>query len=508
MEDFPRIIESACLPLDIPIRPGLNDHCVDGHAVLPAVEAMEILAQAVKRFRPGTDVTAMAALQFDKFLYIAPDADRLSASCDISVYENGDVKAVLTTRTQSKKAALARVKAHAALIFPQQAPLIAKLALDLAASPEGVCFSVPTEKIYPDLIPFGPFYRNVAMVHVAGQSAMAEIRTPATAETGVEGSEQLGSPFALDAAFHAACIWGQRFAGTVVFPVAMDRRRVYARTRAGETYFAHVMHVRTDSGQLVFDLRIYDRDGCLYEASSGVRMKDVSGGKRLPPQWISTTEADQTSGRLAAGCDALTVIELATVAPFAHQALSADERKRFETMGDRRRKSFLAARLACKRLSRILSGHDTQTDPRAITTVSADRPHPCCPLTDGRSVYACSVSHDDRFAVAAASTGRVGVDVEKVSERVLKLQSLYMSAPEQALARGSRLGGIETAVRIWSIKEAVTKALDITLADAWHRVQVRSVGSAESRFQIDDQGPCTAVHAVAGRHVFTLVCRL
>ena len=72
MEDFPRIIDSARVPLDIPIRPCLNDHCVDGQAVLPAVEAMEILAQAVKRFRPGTDVTAMTGLQFDKFVYLAP----------------------------------------------------------------------------------------------------------------------------------------------------------------------------------------------------------------------------------------------------------------------------------------------------------------------------------------------------------------------------------------------------------------------------------------------------
>src|SRR3990172_1021263 len=132
MEDFPRIIESARFPLDIPIRPYLNDHCVDGHAVLPAVEAMEMLAQAVKRFRPGTDVTAMTGLQFDKFLYIAPGAGRVSAFCDISVYKNGDIKAVLTTRTQSKKAALTRLKEHAALIFPQQEPLIPNLALDLA----------------------------------------------------------------------------------------------------------------------------------------------------------------------------------------------------------------------------------------------------------------------------------------------------------------------------------------------------------------------------------------
>jgi hypothetical protein len=294
MEDFPRITESARLPLDIPIQPYLNDHCVDGHAVLPAVEAMEMLAQAVKRFRPGTDVTAMTGLQFDKFLYLAPEADRVSAFCDISVYANGDVKAVLTTRTQSKKAALARVKAHATSIFPQQAPLIPKFALDLAASLEGTCFSVPADKIYPGLIPFGPSYRNVALLHVAGQSVMAEIRTP-VGETGAERLQQLGSPFALDAAMHAACVWGQRFAGIVAFPVAMDRRRVYAPTRAGETYFAQVMHVRTDAGLLIFDLRIHDRDGCLYEACSGVGMKDVSSGKRSPPQWIRIAAADQTA---------------------------------------------------------------------------------------------------------------------------------------------------------------------------------------------------------------------
>jgi hypothetical protein len=311
MEDFPRIIESARLPLDIPIRPYLNDHCVDGHAVLPAVEAMEMLAQAVKCFRPGTDVTAMAGLQFDKFLHLAPEADCVSAFCDISVYENGDVKAVLTTRTQSKKSALARVKAHAASIFPQQEPPLPKLALDLAASLEGGCFSVQTDKIYPDLIPFGPSYRNVALLHVAGQNAIAEIRAPLDG-TGAERFQQLGSPFVLDAALHAACVWGQWFAGIVAFPVAMDRRRVYAPTRAGETYFAHVVHVRTDAGLLIFDLRIHDRGGRLYEACSGVRMKDVSGGKRIPPQWIRIAAADQTTDRMAAGCDALAVVELIT----------------------------------------------------------------------------------------------------------------------------------------------------------------------------------------------------
>jgi phosphopantetheinyl transferase len=504
MENFPRIVESAHLPLDLPRHPCLNDHCFDGRAVLPAVEAMEILAQAVRRIRPGSDVTAMTGLNFDKFLTITPETVQIPACCDLSLYENGDIKAVLTTRTESKRAALTRVKAHATVIYSKQEQVMPNLPLDMASSLEGVSFSVGNEEIYPALIPFGPFYRNVVNMHVAARGAIAEIRTPAD-DPVAEGAKLLGSPFALDAAFHAACVWGQRFASLIAFPVAMDRRRIFAPTRSGETYYAHVLPVRTDPGLLIFDLRIYDRAGCLYEACSGVRMRDVSGGKLKPPQWIRATGENQWATRIEAGCDALTVIELTSLAPFADQTLAAGEKVRLENMSSPRRRSYLAARLACKRLSRILSGNDTQTDPRLISTICEGRPHPCCPLTDGRSSHSCSVSHDDRFAVAAAAGARLGVDVEKMSGRLLRSRRLYMSDLEERLVRESLLGEIEAAVRIWSIKEAVTKALDITLADAWTRVRVKMVGAFESRFQIDDQDQGTAIHDVVGEHVFTLI---
>jgi phosphopantetheinyl transferase len=507
MEDFPKIVESTQLPLALPRHLYLNDHCFDGRAVLPAVEAMEILAQAARRIHPGSDVTAMTGIKFDKFLTLTPQTVQIQASCDLSLYENGDMKAVLTTRTESKMAALTRIKAHATVIFPQQEQVMPNLPLDMAASLEGVTFSIRNQEIYPDLIPFGPSYRNVANVHVAAQGAIAEIRTPVDNPV-AEGARRLGSPFALDAAFHAACVWGQRFAGIIAFPVAMDQRRIFAHTRSGETYYAHVLPVRADSGQLIFDLRIYDRAGCLYEACSGVRMRDVSGGKLKPPQWVRATGENQWATRIAARCDALTMIELASLAPFADQTLAVGEETRLKNMSGPRRRSYLAARLACKRLSRILSDHDTQTDPRLITTVCEDRPRPCCPLTDGSCPYSCSVSHDDRFVVAAAGGARLGVDVEKMSGRLLKSRRLYMGDQEERLVRESPLGEIEAAVRIWSIKEAVTKALDITLADAWTRVRVKMVGAIESRFQIDDQDPSTAIHDVLGEHVFTLVIKL
>jgi phosphopantetheinyl transferase len=508
MEDLPEVIESVHLPIDIPIRPYLQDHCFNGRTVLPAVEAMEALAQAARRLRPTTDVFCMSDVAFDKFLVLDPAVPHLSAQGDISVDGNGNVKAVLTSKTKSKHAVMARVKTHAVLTLPRQAPPMPELPLDVASAPEGVCFSVQNNQIYPDLVAFGPFYRNVASLHMSQSGAVAEIRNPVVEDAGAANSNLFGSPFALDAAFHVACAWGQRFAGIVAFPVAVDRRHVFVPTLRGEAYFVHVLPVIADPALLVFDLRIYDREGCLREACSGVRMRDVSGGKMRPPEWVRPAESPQATNRIADACKASAVIELTALPPFADKTLSQREHLRLAGMSGRRRKSYLAARLACKRISRRISNNDMRTAPGDITTVCADRPdHPCCPLTDGRSLFSCSVSHDDRFAVAVAADGRVGVDVEKASERLLKSRSLYMSEPEQVLNRRSHLGEVETAVRIWSVKEAVAKALDMALADAWRRVEMCAVDSFESRFCVDGQDAWTAVHEMVGEHVFTLVCR-
>jgi phosphopantetheinyl transferase len=506
MENFPQVIESLQLPIEIPIRPYLKDHCINGQAVLPAVEAMEALAQVAKRFRPSIDVFGMTSVAFDKFLYIDTARGQLPARADITVDGNGTVQAALTTKIKSKHGVMARVKTHAVLTLPRQTGSLPEYPLDMASAPEGVCFSIQSGQIYPDLVAFGPSYRNLIDVHLSRSGAVAEVRNPVAMKPGAVNSYLLGSPFALDASFHAACAWGQRFAGIVAFPVAVDLRRIYAPTVPGETYFIHVLPVQADPSMLVFDLRIYDREGCLHEACSGVRMRDVSGGKMRPPEWIRPAEPTGAMNRFAGACEASAVIELAALSPFAVKTLSRHEQLRLTGMGDRRRRSYLAARLACKRISRQISNNDTRTAPGDIVTVCADRPScPCCPLTDGRSLFLCSVSHDKRFAVAVAAGRRVGVDVARGSERLLRSRSLFMSEPEQALNRRSHLGEIESAVRIWSIKEAVAKALDITLAEAWRRVQVDAVDSFESHFYVDGYIAWTAVHDTMGEHVFTLV---
>jgi len=508
MEGFSPIDKKIRLPIDITIRPYLLDHHVEGDVVLPAVEAMHVLAETVKRFRPDTDITCMTRARFDKFLYIRPGATHVEGFSDITVYENGDVTAVLLTKNRSKKTSITRIKEHATLCFPRQTPDLPELPLDLACALEGICFEIPSDEIYRDLVPFGESYHNIRnCLLISEDGAIARIDAPPNYAS-ADNPGRLGSPFPLDAAFHAACAWGQRYARIIAFPVGVEKRAIFIRTQPGAAYVSRIFPVRTDPDMLIFDIWIYDDKGNLCEGACGVHMRDVSAGRMKPPQWVIDKGEQHSLERIKRKCGAFSVIELKTVTPFAEKTLSDHEQKRFQRMGDKRKRSYLAIRLGCKRLSRTVSGNDTHTKADEITTVCSDLVRPCCPHTDGSPTLLCSASHNGRFAVAVASDSRVGVDVEKMSKRVLKSRHLYMKEMEQALVQGSKLDEIETAIKIWSIKEAVAKALDITLTDSWDRVRVTAVGPHESTFQIDDKDCFPAFHDMVGQHVFTLVCRL
>ncbi len=219
MEDLPQIIDPVRLPVEIPIQNYLRDHQVQGKEVFPAVEAMQVLAKTVKRWQPDTDITGMTRARFDKFLYLQPAKNKINAFVDIKMHVNGDITARLLTRTRSEKSSITRIKEHAALCYPLKKISVAAPPLDLNSALEGVCLEVSPDKIYRELVPFGHEYHNIkSPLMISEKGALAQIGTPPD-ESGSHGSGILGSPFHLDAAFQAACVWGQRHVNTVAFPV-------------------------------------------------------------------------------------------------------------------------------------------------------------------------------------------------------------------------------------------------------------------------------------------------
>jgi hypothetical protein len=76
----------------------------------------------------------------------------------------------------------------------------------------------------------------------------------------------------------------------VAFPVGFSERKILRPTRFGNNYVALIKPVNYDKNLLVFDIRICDREGNIHETISGVRMRDVSGGRLKPPEWILDKE--------------------------------------------------------------------------------------------------------------------------------------------------------------------------------------------------------------------------
>ncbi len=485
--------------LTIPNPPYLVDHRAEGRSILPAVEALQYLAQAAGDQDAGVDVRRSRLAEFMRFLELPAGQSQVVAEAELEPCAEGTVAARLITRQKVGKTGITRAKVHVEVEFGQAQPLELP-AWDTLVGLEGLCCTFSAERLYAELVPFGPAYHNaVGSIHLAPSGAMARIQAaehPAPAEP-------LGNPFVLDAAFHLACAWGQRYAKQLTFPTGYTERIIQQPCSTGQTYFCRVVPTGVEPEALHFDLYLFDEGGALREACLGARFQDVAAGRMPAAAWVAEGVDLDPLHDLCAGCAGLSVVEMDTLTPFYAKAYTGRERGRELEMGEKRARSFAGARLALKLLARQIS-QDLTTPADTLQTVSDDRVHPLLPLPAGDPIRFCAAAHDDRFAVAVGADTPIGVDVERQSDRVLAGRRLYLDEAEQGLVATAAIGEVPAALRIWTVKEAAAKALDIPLAKAFSRVRVTEVADVRCALTIDGR-PATAQCARVDDHLFSLL---
>ncbi|MDD4339908.1 MAG: polyketide synthase dehydratase domain-containing protein [Syntrophales bacterium] len=288
------------IPLVVPVSAYLRDHRADGRCVLPAAEALQILARTLP---PVYDAHRQEGAQFSHLLFVDEAAARVEAVHEIEPLTGGGCHSRLTTRRTGRRTACARRIEHVCVYFPAargtgtetgEAAASARAGAFRASGERGrdrdeekrhdsAPFVVPVARLYGELVPFGPAWRNVT----------GEVRlTPAGAASALSGGRfpeadgPLGSPFPFDAAMHVACAWGQRYRGVVAFPVGFDRRDVLFPTSSNGRYVCRVSPLGDEGATLRFDIRIDDEERRTLEVIRGLRMRDISRGKRIPPAWV------------------------------------------------------------------------------------------------------------------------------------------------------------------------------------------------------------------------------
>jgi hypothetical protein len=288
MENISQPVEKIAIPLAIPVPAYLRDHHVGGLAVLPAVEAL----QNVARSKPATwggDLCRQERAVFHHLLEIDPGTGEIPALHEHARYADGRCLSQLTTLRSGRQIKFNRRMEHVSVLFMPQGLEKTGCGTDPvpdpaeAIMPEGPMFTVSNSCLYDELVPFGPAYRNVR-----GDVLLAETGVSATVSGGdfPEAAGPLGSPFPLDAAMHAACAWGQRYRNRVVFPIGYDRREIFTPTLAGETYLCRITPLPDAGAVLRFDVRLYGRDWRPVEVIRGLKMRDIFGGKLIPPAWV------------------------------------------------------------------------------------------------------------------------------------------------------------------------------------------------------------------------------
>jgi hypothetical protein len=284
MEDFPVMNQRVRLPLNIRIEPYMRDHRFQGLTVFPAAETLNILARSVQVYRPESPIQYMVQASFPRFLHIGPEDNRIEAFHELETRKNGDIVSRLLTMSVSRNGLIGRAKEHAMIRFKREIPDIPILPFYRATRLEGEGFNITADRLYRELVPFGPSYHNVKedTLFLTEAGAVAQLSSGFIRRA----SGILGSPFPMDAALHCACAWGQRFSGVVAFPVGFEERFIFRPTLTGETYFGRIIPIQTHAQPLIFDLWIYDFDGAPREAILGVAMKDVTAGKMKPPDWV------------------------------------------------------------------------------------------------------------------------------------------------------------------------------------------------------------------------------
>lgn len=268
---------------EIEIHSYLQDHYLEGKAILPAVESLIVLARVVKQNYPRTEINCLQNAVFSRFLTIAPDIGLQPVIVEMENSQDRIIAASLLTSVKSKTGTISREVEHARVecckadtkeFVTPHSHAVDKL--------KGDCISVPSTTIYREMVPFGAAYRNiVGDLSVSSEGALAYVY----GGNHEADEDLLGSPFPLDATMHAACVWGQRFAGIVSFPVGFEKRIIYQKTKKREEYLGRIVPVNRTGDVLVFNAWIY-KDDVMCEYIKGLKMKDVTKGRMQPPDWI------------------------------------------------------------------------------------------------------------------------------------------------------------------------------------------------------------------------------
>ncbi len=439
--------------MSVETDPWILDHAIDNVPVLPGVMGLEMMVGAALASDPRGRFVG-----FEDVTFSAPLKLHRDQAADIEVTaepdEEGAWRCTLSSSRTLKNGRTQVTRHFEARVQLVEMPLLP--ALPGAWFPEE---RVSQKDIYRRFFHGARFQVLRAAEAVTVQGLLAE----AVVEHGSIAEGLISEPLVLESAFQAAGLHRIALEGVMALPASIDAVELVRSAVEGESLQV-VVHVRGGG----YDIDVDGPEGRIMRVR-GFRM--VEKGPLPPGDRLPVPEGGWPSASIAASSES--------------EALPPGDREKMEARGTaKRRADRVAGQLAALRAVEAL-------EPGAALAV--DREPGGRPIVvGGPPRLEVSITHTDGEALALAVRGaRAGVDMEAITPRPASFVEEWFSETERGWAHTD-----EAITVVWSVKEAVLKALGVGMALNPREIEVVGVEAGVATVRLS--GEVLAAHTALG----------
>jgi malonyl CoA-acyl carrier protein transacylase len=471
----------------------LNDHVYQGVPVLPGVMGYEFMVEAAAQLADG-DVLEVRDVKFERAIKFHNNEPlRIIATAEVSerAAKHVILDVQLETERESKTGRTLRKEHFEARVTigsgdaarPQ--PLVLDPTDDFEAGPSKL-------DIYKRYFHTGSFQVLEEVPHVGKEVVIGYGRNP----TGRLTASQNGHVFTTDPmvremALQTAGLWGMKNNARSYLPLSIGRSMQFGVAQPGEGICIRCRH-RDDASEhaIAFDVEILTQQGRLLQVMEKVELighralEDSEQFEAFSPRRLTERRFTQPEAELLLNDLGLEVDEI----------LETTEREAYDRLrSETRRGEWLAARVAAKDLvsCHLRNFFGIRPNLGDIVIAKDENGAPFIELRgDAKSQLGAvqlpniTITHSNGVAIAALAgpgkTARVGVDLELIERRDDSFAENYFSQTERELALPVSVAdkADERSVlltTLWSVKEAVSKALGLGLHLSTGEVSVDSL---------------------------------
>jgi 3-oxoacyl-(acyl-carrier-protein) synthase/NAD(P)-dependent dehydrogenase (short-subunit alcohol dehydrogenase family)/phosphopantetheinyl transferase (holo-ACP synthase) len=481
----------------------LEDHVYEDVPVLPGVMGFEMMAEVARKLT-GDAIRSIEDVDFDraaKLHHGDPLRVVVTAEQRASDGETTEVEVVLETERTVKTGRTIRREHFRGTIEcgePLEADAIESFVFDTTdeydAGPD-------RPSIYKRFFHTGVFEVIESVPHLSDDVAIGYSRKPTETlmSNQVDGTF-VTDPMVREMAFQTVGLWGMMNHRYSYLPGGIGRAVQFDTAQPGERICIRARRRdESEERQLLFDVELRADDGRLLQRMERVELLGhrkldddetfpVPPARRMTMQRLSHPEAQALLSDRGWTVD---------------EILTDDEAESYNRLrSDRRRGEWLAARVAAKELvSRY--ARDFVGERLDLTDVAIGKDEHGAPYVQLRGgarealgdlpLPNLTLTHAEGVAIVGLAgpgpAARVGVDLEAIEERDDSFAENYLTDHERTLdltnAEGETADDSTTWTALWSIKEAVSKALGLGLKLALSELHVDALGRHNGRIVAD-----------------------